>query len=125
MEAQMPRVLVIDDDEQIVILLRSMLKRAGYEVLEARDGGRGMKLCRSERVDLVITDIIMPEMEGLELIMGLKREFPDMKIIAVSGGARNKPADYLNMASKLGAHRILTKPFERRELLTAVKELVG
>jgi CheY-like chemotaxis protein len=121
----MVRILVIDDDEQMLLMLRTMLERAGYEVLVALDGIRGMKACRSTPVDLVITDIVMPEMEGLEIIMALKREFPSMKIIAVSGGARNKPGDYLRMAAGLGANRTFTKPFDRREMLTAIKELVG
>ena len=76
--------------------------------------------------DLVITDIIMPEMEGLEVIIGLRKEFPDLKIIGMSGGARLQPGDYLNLACALGANRTtLTKPFEREELLEAVRELVG
>ncbi len=121
----MARVLVVDDDEQLLSMIRTMLERDGHQVLDAMDGIQGMKMFRGNPVDLVITDIIMPEMEGLEMIMGLKREFPDVKIIAISGGARNEPGDYLKMAGLLGADRTLVKPFNRVELLMTVKELVG
>jgi CheY-like chemotaxis protein len=121
----MPRVLVIDDEENVLSLIRKMLERAGYEVLEAPDGRKGIGICQSRHVDLVITDIIMPEMEGLEVIIGLRKKLPDLKIICMSGGARLQPGDYLNLACALGANRTLTKPFEREELLEAVRELVG
>jgi CheY-like chemotaxis protein len=118
-------VLVIDDDENVLALMRTMLEREGYDVLDTPDGGKGMKLCRCRHVDLVITDIIMPDMEGLEVIMGLRREMPDVKIIAVSGGGHIQPGDYLKLASVLGANTTLTKPFTRSELVNAVRELVG
>lgn len=121
----MARILVIDDDEQMLLFIQTMLERAGYEAMTARNGLEGMKICRNHPVDLVITDIIMPDMEGLEIIMELKKEFSSVKIIAVSGGARNKPFDYLCMAAKLGANYTFTKPFDRKELLMAVKKLVG
>jgi len=121
----MPLILVIDDDEQMRRMIRTMLERAGYDVLEAADGRIGMKLFRQAPTDLVITDIVMPEMEGLETIMALKRESPPVKIIAISGGARMQPGDYLIVAKELGAHRTLTKPFRRHALLEAVKELLA
>ncbi|MGD0397947.1 MAG: response regulator [Syntrophobacteraceae bacterium] len=121
----MPQILVIDDDLQTLFLLREMLDQAGYGVLVAPDGKEGIRVCESTRVDLVITDVFMPEMEGLAVIMALRREFPDIKIIAVSGGGRIGPKDYLIVAGKLGANRTFTKPFGCNELLDAVKELVG
>lgn len=121
----MPQILVIDDDLQTLFLLREMLDQAGYGVLVAPDGKEGIRVCESTRVDLVITDVFMPEMEGLAVIMALRREFPDIKIIAVSGGGRIGPDDYLKMAGKLGANRTFTKPLGRNVLLDAVKELVG
>lgn len=120
----MSRVLIIDDDEQILSLVRRILEREGHEVLDACDGNQGTKLCRQTRIDLVITDIIMPEKEGLETIIELKRALPGIKIIAISGGARIEPGDYLNMAAKLGAQRTLTKPFNREDLLQAVRDLL-
>jgi DNA-binding response OmpR family regulator len=122
----MPRILVIDDDPQMLELLRRMLERAGYEVFEAPDGRKGLRVCQSTRIDLVITDIIMPDMEGLAVIMELRREFADMKIIAISGYAHISPEGtlYLALGSTLGADRTFTKPLEREELLRAVRDLV-
>lgn len=119
----MPHVLVIDDDEQLRGMLRAMLDRAGYEVSVAGDGRQGLKTLETKRVDVVITDIVMPDMEGLEVIMALRRKYSDMKIIAISGGGRNDPHGYLNVATALGANSTLTKPFSREELLSALKEL--
>ena len=121
----MPKILIIDDDDQMRAVIVAMLDRAGFEVLEAADGKQGLRLCENTAVDLVITDIIMPEMEGLEVIMGLKKKFPGMRIIAISGGARLQPQDYLHLAATLGADRTFTKPFERQELLMAVNDLLG
>jgi CheY-like chemotaxis protein len=121
---KMTRILVIDDDSEVRSLLRRILERAGYQVAEASDGREGIKICRSEPVRLVITDIIMPEMEGMEVIMALRREFPAIRVIAISGGARIQPHGYLIMAEKLGAHRTFSKPFDRKELLSAVRELM-
>jgi CheY-like chemotaxis protein len=121
----MRKILVIDDDDQMRAMMVAMLDRAGFQVLEAADGKQGLRLCEHTAVDLVITDVIMPEMEGLEVIMGLKKKFRDMRIIAISGGARMQPQGYLNLAAKLGADRTFTKPFDRSEFLMAVKELLG
>jgi YesN/AraC family two-component response regulator len=82
----MANILIIDDDQQILNMLSQILKRAGYGVVEALDGKQGLKLYRENPTDLIITDIIMPEKEGLETIMELQRDFPDVKIIAISGG---------------------------------------
>jgi len=121
----MPHVLVIDDDEQYLCLLKALLNREGYEVLAARDGKQGLEICEGTHVDLAISDIVMPEMEGLEVIMELKKRFSGVKIIAISGGGRNHPGDYLNLATGFGANSTLTKPFSGEELLATVKELVG
>lgn len=118
------RVLVIDDDEQMRILLRQVMEWAGYEVTEAGDGREGMHKQRNQPADLVITDLIMPEQEGLETITSLKKEFPHLKIIAISGGGRIGPEAYLPAAQELGADRVFSKPFDVRELAGAVKELL-
>ena len=102
-----------------------MLERAGYEVLEAPDGRVGMRVFREEQAHLVITDIVMPEKEGLETIMTLRREFPDVKIVAVSGAGRLGPQDYLHMAKVLGVQHTFSKPFEMRQMLDAVRKLTG
>jgi DNA-binding response OmpR family regulator len=118
------RILVIDDDEQIRRLLRQVMEWAGHEVLEAADGREGMLKQRKHYADLVITDLIMPEQEGLETITLLKKEFPQVKIIAISGGGRISPDAYLPAAQELGADRVFSKPFDVRELATTVRELL-
>ena len=119
------RILVIDDDDQMRVLLRQVMEWAGYEVMEAEDGREGMQLQRSDPADLVITDLIMPEQEGLETIGQLRREFPGTKVIAISGGGRIGPEAYLPAAQELGADKVFSKPFDVRELAGAVKELLG
>ena len=120
----MPLILIIDDDDQLRGMLREMLERAGYEVADAPNGKEGIRLYRENPADLVVTDLIMPEKEGIETIIELRREFPDVKIIAMSGGGTIEAEKYLRMAKGLGAVRTLTKPIERKELLEAVRELI-
>jgi DNA-binding response OmpR family regulator len=120
----MSQILIIDDDTQVRLLLRKLLDHEGYEVREASNGKAGMKLNRENPADLVITDLIMPEKEGLETIMELRKKFPEVKIIAISGGGRNGPEDYLPMAKELGAQLTFTKPFELKEMLAAVQKLL-
>ena len=120
----MARIIIIDDDVQILNMLRQMLEREGYDVAEASNGKQGIRLYREEPVGLIITDIIMPEKEGIETISELKRDYPDVKIIAISGGGRIDPEVYLDMAKKLGAQRTFTKPVERKQLLNAVRDLL-
>ena len=118
----MQRVLVIDDDEQVRALLYEILDRAGFQVMEASNGVEGLKLYRSQPADLVITDLIMPEKEGVETIMELRSQFPNARIIAISGGQRAGGRDYLPIAARLGARRTVAKPFSRQEILEAVRE---
>lgn len=119
------RILVIDDDDWMRVLLRQVMEWAGYEVTEAEDGREGMQHQRRQPADLVITDLIMPEQEGMETIRLLKKEFPQTRIIAISGGGRIGPEAYLPAAQELGADRVFSKPFDVRELAGAVKELLG
>src|SRR4051812_15420684 len=107
----MPRIMLIDDDEPLRTMLRKTLERAGYEVEDAPNGNVGIKLYRQKPSELIITDLIMPEKEGLETIMELRREFRKVKIIAMSGGNRMNPKVNLLMAQKFGAMRTLAKPF--------------
>ena len=115
------RILVIDDEELVRLTLRQTLEKAGYEVAEAQDGKEGLEIQNEVPVDLVITDIIMPEMDGMEMIHALRQKHPDVKVIAISGGGRAGTAGYLNLAKKIGAHHVLPKPFDRQELLQLVK----
>ena len=118
----MARILIIDDESQIRSMLRLMLERVGYEIAEAPDGIEGIRQYRENPADLIITDLIMPNKDGIGMIIDLKKEFPNVKIIAMSGGGVNRPEGYLDGAKKLGATRTLTKPIDRDEMLTAVKE---
>lgn len=101
------------------------LEAHGYEVKDADDGRAGLRLFRENPTDLIITDLIMPEKEGIETISEVKGEFPDVKIIAISGGGRFGPAGYLDIAKAIGAEKTFTKPIELKELIHAVEELIG
>jgi len=120
----MARLLLIDDDTQFRSMLKQLLERNGYEVIEASDGQAGIDLFRKSNIDLVISDLIMPEKEGLETIQELKEEFPDVKIIAISGGGRSNPASILDTAAQFGAVQIFPKPVDREKLLGAIKDLL-
>ena len=120
----MERILIIDDEQQIRSMLRLMLERDGYEVVEAPDGIEGIKAYRQKPADLIITDLIMPNKDGIGMIIELQKEFPDVKIIAMSGGGLNKPEGYLKGAKKLGAACTLTKPIDREKMLRAVKDTI-
>jgi DNA-binding response OmpR family regulator len=112
------KVLVIDDDQLVRYTLSRILHRNGYDVVTASDGMRAMAVFREERPDVVITDIIMPEQEGIETILKIRCERPEVKIIAISGGARNRNVDYLRMAEAFGADDVIPKPFEAEELVS-------
>lgn len=114
----MPSVLVVDDQDQVRQLIRETLEQAGYEVEEARGGKEALHRYRARSMDLVIMDILMPDQDGLEIIMTLRREFPDTRIIAMTGesdaiGVLN----FLDVAKMLGARRTLQKPFELKSCL--------
>jgi len=120
------RILVVDDESEIRALVSRILKQAGYDVIEAADGKEGTRLFRENLPELLITDIIMPEKEGIETIMELRRDFPNVKIIAISGGGKALARDTcLRFAKGLGASRALAKPFSRQELLDAVQEVLN
>ncbi len=117
------RVLIIDDEMNVRKILRVILEDEGYEVEEAASGSEGMEIYRDHHVDLIIADIFMPDMDGLEVIMDLRRSSTDTKIIAISGGSDVLDVDYLPQAKKLGANRIFSKPFNAEDLMEAVREL--
>jgi DNA-binding response OmpR family regulator len=119
----MPRLLLIDDDAMVREVLAAALVRAGHTIVQAEDGRRGVNLFRAEPADLVITDLVMPDSEGLEVIVALHREWPALPIIAMSGGTAHSSL-YLSLATKLGARRALAKPFASTELLQVIDELL-
>jgi two-component system response regulator (stage 0 sporulation protein F) len=114
----MATILIIDDEELVRVLLRSALKAAGYEVVEAANGRQGLELYRLRPTDLIITDIAMPELNGLDMILALTRQFLHAKVIAISGVGGEK--NVLDVAKLLGARRTLQKPFSMPQLLDAV-----
>jgi DNA-binding response OmpR family regulator len=119
------RILVIEDDTEVRDLLRALLGRAGHEVEVANDGVAGIHAFRTNPADLIITDLVMPGKEGLETIVDLRREFPDLKIIAISGGGLDGQNNYLNAAQLCGATMTFRKPFDNEEFVDAVNELLS
>jgi len=119
------RILVVDDEEQVRTIIRQMLESSRYEVIEAPDGKVALWLFKEKPADLIIADLIMPEKEGLETIEELRKDYPDAKIIAISGGGLGDKGQYLDMAKESGADSTLAKPFEKEALLNAVKEALG
>ena len=120
----MKTILVIEDDTNMLHMMSDLLARSGYHVLSAIDGVAGLNVYRSSQPDLVITDIIMPEKEGLEVIMELYKEQPRPKILAMSGGGMLEARTYLSLAQKLGANEIIEKPFRPSELLALIEKLI-
>ena len=121
----MARVLVVDDEEPIRVLLAQVLRRAGYAVTCAVNGDDALRCLHAEPADLVVTDLIMPGKEGIETITDIRREYPGVGIIAMSGGGRAGPGNYLALAERLGADRSLAKPFDRNVLLEAIREVLA
>ncbi|MBD3344734.1 MAG: response regulator [Chitinivibrionales bacterium] len=116
-------VLVVDDEETIREYIRLVLENEGYTVIEAQDGLQALNFFKTFHIDMMITDLIMPEKEGIETIVSLRAEYPEVKIIAVSGAASSDI--YLQSAGKLGADAIIQKPFDRKKLLHTVEDLFG
>jgi DNA-binding NtrC family response regulator len=121
----MAKVLVIDDDDVVRESIVYILVDGGYDVVSAEDGLRGMIVFRSEQPDLVITDILMPEQEGIQTIAEMRKEKPDAKIIAISGGGRVGNGDFLGMARALGAMDTISKPFDPDTMLLIVAECLA
>jgi CheY-like chemotaxis protein len=121
--ARIATILVIDDEAEVRQTLARML--AGHAVHEAADGGAGLALAAELAPDLVVTDILMPEKEGIETIRELRRAHPRVRILAISGGGQSGTLDFLDMARALGADAALAKPFRRSELLEMVERLLG
>jgi DNA-binding NtrC family response regulator len=118
----MKKILIVDDDVQFAEMMQKTLHALGHEPIMAATAKQALKLYDPLTVDLVITDLIMPDMEGVELILALRRLNRQAKIIAMSGGGRNTPDTYLNVAHKLGALKTLAKPFSLEKLRAAIND---
>ncbi len=121
----MERILVVEDDDSVRKLLVRILSVEGYPVEEASSAPAALEIIRDNPPGMVITDLLMPDQDGLELIMEIRRSGAALKIIAISAGGRIGPATYLELANRLGADRTITKPFQPETLLRAVRELLA
>lgn len=121
----MVKILVIDDEAQLRAFLRRVFEAAGYEVAEAENGARGLDVFSRSPADLVVTDILMPEKEGIETILALKQADPRVLVIGISGGGQIHDLDFLDAAFKLGADRVMAKPFRAAEMLKTVAEMLA
>ncbi len=120
----MAKVLIADDEESVLEVVRRILQIDGHEVIEARDGEEALRKIRVEKPDLALIDLFMPRREGLETIMQIRKSYPELKIIAVSGGNPTHGMSFLEMATRLGAHRTLAKPFSMEDMRNVVAELL-
>lgn len=121
----MARILVIDDDFHMRSVIKQMLEKKGHQVVSEENGDLGINRYRKEGFDLVITDIVMPDKEGLETIQELHKVDPDIKIIAISGGAlKGPPQSYLELAKQFGASESIEKPFSWKQLIDTVNQVL-
>jgi two-component system response regulator RegX3 len=130
----MAKILIVDDEEHVRASLKQVLERAGYEVAVAATGNEGLDLMKRDGADLVITDVIMPGIDGITTARKIREKYRDTRIIVISGGGKAAPEpyepdaistrSYLASADSAGADRTLTKPFDREEILRVVRSLL-
>ena len=121
----MAEILVVDDEEMVRLTVRNILQAVGHTIIEAANGVDALKILTKQCPAIIITDILMPEKEGIETILEIRRGCRNIKIIAMSGGGRAHQMDFLNFAKQAGADRILPKPFSGGQLITAIDELLS
>ncbi len=121
----MPGILIVEDDKDLREMLKLSLTRRRFTVLEAENGREAITHFKPSVTDLVVTDIIMPEEDGLKVIMRLREIKPSIKIIAISGGGKAGPGSYLNLAKALGADNIYSKPFSINDMISRIDELLN
>ena len=120
----MAKILIVDDDPDICFILKKLLERKGHEAVTSLNGHEAMKCLELSPFDVVITDLIMPEMDGIELIMKMRITYPEQKVIAISGGGRINAAVYLQMSKLLKVEHTFQKPVKADELLIAIDDLL-
>ena len=121
----MSRILIIDDNPDVLNALHHVLAEEGHDVAYAPTSAEGIRLHHENPFDLILTDIVMPDKEGISTIIELRKEFPRLRIIAMSGGGDFEPYGYLDIARRVGADRTIPKPFSRQELLEAVNDVLA
>ena len=121
----MATILIVDDNSDIRTFLRRILSTTGHRIVDARNGKEAVALLQHDPADLVISDIFMPEADGLELMKDLRNLRPGLKVIAISGGGDYGDMDILRAAKMVGAFRVFTKPFHAGDMIAAVKEALG
>lgn len=119
----MAGILLVEDNEDLRSMLKQMLEKRNHKIIEASNGREAINKFKSVLTDLVITDILMPEQDGIQLIMELKKKKPELLIIAISGGGKIGPANYLDIARVLGADAVFTKPFNVNHLIEEVENM--
>ena len=117
-------VLVMEDANSIRAFIRAALSQAGYHVFGAANGFEGLEILASQQIDLVITDILMPEKEGIETIIQIRQLHPELPIVAISGGGRAHNFEPLRIAGGVGADAMLTKPFDINKLIAVVEDVM-
>jgi DNA-binding response OmpR family regulator len=118
------KLLIVDDDDDVRMMLKKMLEMDSHDVTIAENGIHALNCLRKRQPDVVILDIIMPEKEGFETIVEVRRDYPDLKIIAISGGGSIGATNYLKLAKTFGANLTIEKPVHMKELLAAIRQLV-
>ena len=120
----MAKILIVDDEANVRLALVQTLRNQRHEVIDAADGNQALTILAERQIDLVVIDIVMPNREGLETIQEIRMNWPDVKIIAISGGGRMRNSQFLEIAGKLGAHLMLKKPFSMAELKNGVSDVL-
>jgi DNA-binding response OmpR family regulator len=118
------RILVIDDNPDVLAALHKAFTAEGHAVEDAPDSATGIRLHHENPFDLILTDIVMPDKEGISTIIELRREYPELKIIAMSGGGDFEPYGYLDIAKRVGADRTIPKPFSLKEIMEVVNDVL-
>ena len=121
----MNRVLLVDDDKIALTRMGAACHKAGYQVQYAGNGNEALRIHGANPAHVIVTEMLLPEMDGIELLMALRRQTPGPKVIAMTAGGHFAVGHCLNVAEKLGAHHVLAKPFEPEQLLTAVRSVLG
>jgi DNA-binding NtrC family response regulator len=118
-------ILVVDDEEDVRDVLQGILESADYRVTTAADGNEASKLLAAEKFSIVLTDLLMPDRDGIEVVGELRKKYPSTPVIVMSGGGRMRHVEYLKMAKTFGAHAVLEKPFKSEQLLTTIATLLA